>query len=55
MASPPGSSPPRRDGTPIFGGVGDKIDRSQSLPDDAPRLTVDALVAFGGVEVKHEK
>jgi hypothetical protein len=42
-------------GTPIFGGVGDKTDRSEPLRGDAPRVTIDALVAFGGVEVKHEK
>ena len=41
-------------GTPIFGGIGDKVDRSEPLPEDAPRLTVDALVAFGGVDVKHD-
>lgn len=42
-------------GTPVFGGVEDKTDRSVPPPDGAPRLHVDALAVFGGVEIKHEK
>ena len=41
--------------TPIFGGVDDKTDHSQALPDDAPTLRVDAVALFGGVSFKHEK
>lgn len=41
--------------TPIFGGLDDKTDHSQSLPSDAPTLHVDALTVLGGVDVKHEK
>lgn len=40
---------------PIFGGVDDKTDRSELLPDDAPTLHVDAVCVFGGVDIKHEK
>lgn len=40
---------------PVFGGVEDKTDRDQSLPADAPRLTVKGLALFGGVEVKHAR
>jgi hypothetical protein len=42
-------------GTPIFGGIGDKTDRSVTPEPDAPQLDIDALAIFGGVEVKHEK
>jgi hypothetical protein len=42
-------------GTPVFGGVDDKTDRSAELPADAPVLQIDAFVVFGGVEVKHTK
>lgn len=42
-------------GTPILGGVEDKTDRSQSLPEDAPLLHVDAFALFGGVQVRHAK
>ena len=41
--------------TPIFGGLDDKTDHKQALPDDAPVLNVDAVALFGGVDVKHEK
>jgi Cell wall-active antibiotics response 4TMS YvqF/Domain of unknown function (DUF5668) len=41
--------------TPIFGGFEDKTDRSQPPPPDAPTLHVDAVCAFGGVEIKHER
>ena len=43
------------DGTPVFGGVEDKTDRSGPPEPDAPLLRVDAMAVFGGVEVKHEK
>lgn len=41
--------------TPIFGGLDDKTDHSQTLPADAPTLHVDALTVLGGVDIKHEK
>jgi len=41
-------------GTPILGGVSNRAEGS-SLPDDAPRLRVDALAILGGVEIKHDK
>jgi predicted membrane protein len=41
-------------GTPILGGVSNLAEGS-SLPDDAPRLRVDALAILGGVEIKHDK
>jgi predicted membrane protein len=41
-------------GTPILGGISNKAE-GQDLPDDAPRLRVDALAIFGGVDIKHEK
>ena len=42
--------------TPIFGGFEDKTDRTQPPPDDAPLLLrIDAVCAFGGVQVKHER
>ena len=41
-------------GTPILGGVSN-LAAGSSLPDDAPRLRVDALAILGGVEIKHEK
>ena len=40
-------------GTPILGGVSNRAEGS-SLPDNAPRLRVDALAILGGVEIKHE-
>ena len=43
-----------RSGTPILGGVSNLAEGS-SLPDDAPRLRVDALAILGGVEIKHDK
>jgi hypothetical protein len=39
---------------PILGGVSNLAEGS-SLPDDAPRLRVDALAILGGVEIKHDK
>lgn len=42
-------------GTPIFGGIDDKTDRSGELPADAPTLHIDAMAIFGGVDVKHEE
>lgn len=42
-------------GTPLFGGVDDKTDRTVDPPADAPTLHVDALALFGGVAIKHEK
>jgi hypothetical protein len=41
--------------TPIFGGVEDKTDHAEPLPDDAPVLHIDALTVFGGLEVKYAK
>ena len=41
--------------TPIFGGVEDKTHGSPMVPEDAPKLFVDAVCIFGGVEIKHEK
>jgi hypothetical protein len=41
--------------TPIFGGVDDKTDHSIPPAADAPTLRIDAVVVFGGVEVKHGK
>ena len=41
-------------GTPILGSVGNRA-RDPPLPDDAPRLRVDALAILGGVEIKHDK
>lgn len=41
-------------GLPLFGGWGNKT-RREGLPPDAPRLSVEALVAFGGLEVSHGK
>jgi hypothetical protein len=40
--------------TPIFGGLEDKTDHSQSPPADAPALHIDAVTVFGGVEIKHD-
>ena len=39
---------------PIFGGVDDKVDRSEPVPEDAPCLEIDAISIFGGVSVKHD-
>ena len=41
--------------TPIFGGIEDKTDRSAVPDDKAPTLSLDAVVLFGGVEIKHDK
>ena len=41
--------------TPIFGGFDDKTEHAGPLPDDAPTLSIDAVIIFGGVAVKHEK
>lgn len=40
---------------PIFGGVSDKTDHESDLPPDAPVLRLDAVVAFGGIDIKYEK
>jgi hypothetical protein len=40
--------------TPILGGLEDKTDHTVALPDDAPVLHVDAVVVFGGVDIKHQ-
>lgn len=40
-------------GTPVFGGIEDKTDRDQVIPDDAPTLRVDGLVAFGGITIRN--
>ena len=42
-------------GTPLLGGIEDKTEAEEPLPDDAPKLAIDALAVFGGVAVKHEK
>ena len=42
-------------GTPIFGGIDDKTDRSSPPDPEAPALAVDAMAIFGGVEIKHGK
>ena len=47
------STPPNS--TPIFGGIEDKTDRSVVPDDTAPTLSLDAVVLFGGVEIKHDK
>jgi hypothetical protein len=39
-------------GMPLFGGF-DNITGKESLPPDAPRLVVQGLALFGGVEVRH--
>lgn len=44
----------RISGLPIFGGVEDKARRAETAAEGAPRLTVNALALFGGVEVKHD-
>lgn len=41
--------------TPLFGGIEDKTAHEPDLPVDAPLLQLDALAAFGGVTLKHEK
>lgn len=41
--------------TPIFGGLDDKTDHSVMPADDAPTLHIDAVIVFGGVDIKHEK
>jgi LiaF transmembrane domain len=41
--------------TPIFGGVEDKTDHTESLPEGAPILHIDAVTVFGGLDVKHRK
>jgi hypothetical protein len=42
-------------GTPVFGGIEDKTDRSAAPDPGAPSLKVDAMALFGGVEIKHRK
>jgi hypothetical protein len=41
-------------GTPIFGGFDNNADAPPEGT-DAPTLTVDMSVLFGGAEIKHEK
>jgi predicted membrane protein len=41
-------------GLPLFGGWSNKT-RGEALAADAPVLSIEALVAFGGLEVKHNK
>ena len=41
--------------TPIFGGLEDKTDHTVALSDDAPVLHIDAVVVFGGVDIKHDR
>jgi predicted membrane protein len=41
-------------GLPLFGGWSNKT-KAEVLAADAPLLSIEALVAFGGVEVKHGK
>jgi predicted membrane protein len=41
-------------GLPLFGGWSNKT-RGEVLAVDAPLLSIEALVAFGGIEVKHGK
>jgi len=41
-------------GLPLFGGWDDTTDRSGRGP-DSPRLEIQALVLFGGLEVKHPR
>ncbi len=41
-------------GLPLFGGWSNKT-RREALPIDAPLLSVEALVAFGGMEISHGK
>ena len=41
--------------TPIFGGVDDKTIHEAALDPDAPTLTIDGLVLFGGIEIRHDK
>jgi hypothetical protein len=39
-------------GMPIFGGF-DNVTVKEQLGPDAPRLTVNATVLFGGLDIKH--
>jgi predicted membrane protein len=41
--------------TPIFGGVDDKTVHEAALGPDAPTITIDGLVLFGGIEIRHDK
>lgn len=41
--------------TPIFGGVDDKTVHEATLGPDAPTVTIDGLVLFGGIEIRHDK
>lgn len=41
--------------TPLFGGVEDKTHATPDLGPDAPRLHIDALALFGGVNIKHDE
>jgi hypothetical protein len=40
-------------GLPLFGGLDNKTLQNGHLPEDAPRLNVNATALFGGVEVKY--
>lgn len=43
----------RVSGVPIFGGIDDKTRDDGLTSPDAPRLAINAVALFGGVEVKH--
>jgi predicted membrane protein len=40
-------------GTPIFGGLSNKVEARPA--NDAPRLGIDVMAIFGGVDIKHER
>jgi hypothetical protein len=40
-------------GIPLFGGWSNKIGRD-SVGADAPLLSIEALVAFGGLDIRHK-
>jgi hypothetical protein len=42
-------------GLPISGGFDNKTTADGPLPEDAPRLNVSGMAAFGGIGIKHEK
>lgn len=39
---------------PIFGGLEDETEHAEPLADDAPLVHIDAVILFGGVQIKHE-
>lgn len=39
-------------GFPLFGGI-DNVSAKETLPPDAPTLSINATVLFGGLEIKH--